>query len=282
MNAATTKDPATDPARGDRERLNEVLLASDPTDGLWIALEDGLLQRAIPEIPALQMEQDPVHRHKDVLTHSIVVTAKTSASLRLRLAALFHDVGKPATRRYRSGKVTFYHHEAVGERMTIARLTALGYEPAMVADVGRLVGLSGRFHGYQHGWEDSAVRRYARDAGHLLGDLNELVRCDCTTRHASKVAALQQRVDDLEVRIRALAVEEERAKERPDLDGAAVMALLGVAGGPIVGQALRMLLEHRRTHGAMERVEAEALLTAWWVEQSGAGRVTGENDAASR
>ena len=270
MHAATTTDATPDPAT-DRERLNEILLAPDPTDGLWIALENGLLERTIPEIPALQMEQDPVHRHKDVLTHSIVVTAKTSASLRLRLAALFHDVGKPATRRYRSGKVTFYHHEAVGERMTIARLTGLGYEPAMVTDIGRLVGLSGRFHGYQHGWEDSAVRRYARDAGHLLGDLNELVRCDCTTRHASKVAALQERVDELEVRIRGLALEEERAKERPDLDGEAVMGLLGIGGGPIVGQALRMLLEHRRTHGALARDEAEALLLQWWSEQVRSG-----------
>jgi poly(A) polymerase len=251
----------------DRETLNDILLATDPTDGLLVALESGLLDRIIPEIPALKMEQDPVHRHKDVLTHSIAVTAKTSPSIRLRLAALFHDVGKPATRRFRNGKVTFYHHEAVGERMTVVRLTALGYEPALVEDIGRLVGLSGRFHGYQHGWEDSAVRRYARDAGHLLGDLNELVRCDCTTRHASKVAVLHQRVDDLEVRIRELALEEERAKERPDLNGEEVMALLGVPGGPIVGRALKMLLEHRRTIGPLDRDEAEALLKSWWLTQ---------------
>ncbi len=251
----------------DRETLNEILLAPDPTDGLFVALESGLLDRIIPEIPALKMEQDPVHRHKDVLTHSIAVAAKTSASLRLRLAALFHDVGKPATRRFRNGKVTFYHHEVVGERMTVVRLNALGYEPALVEDIGRLVGLSGRFHGYQHGWEDSAVRRYARDAGHLLGDLNELVRCDCTTRHASKVAALHQRVDELEVRIRELALEEERAKERPDLNGEEVMAILGVAGGPVVGRALKMLLEHRRTVGPLDRDEAEALLRSWWAEQ---------------
>jgi poly(A) polymerase len=250
----------------DRERLNEILLADDPTDGLFIALETGLLARVLPEIPALAMEQDPIHRHKDVLTHSIAVTAKTSPRLRLRMAALLHDVGKPATRRYRSGKVTFYHHEAVGERMTIARLTDLGYEPSFVADVARLVGLSGRFHGYQHGWEDSAVRRYARDAGHLLGDLNELVRCDCTTRHANKVAALHKRVDDLETRVRALAIEEERKAERPDLNGEDVMELLGVTGRP-VGDALRMLLEHKRAHGPMEHDDAVALLRAWWDER---------------
>jgi poly(A) polymerase len=258
----------TDQNLADREALSEVLLAADPTEGLWVALESGLLDRAIPEIPALKMEQDPIHQHKDVLTHSIAVTAKTSPNLRLRLAALFHDVGKPATRRFVSGKVTFYHHEAVGERMTIKRLTALGYEPALVADVARLVGLSGRFHGYQHGWEDSAVRRYARDAGHLLGELNELVRCDCTTRHASKVAALHKRVDDLEERIRLLAIEEERAKERPDLDGQAVMELLHVPAGPIVGRALKMLLEHRRSVGPLEHDDAVSLLQAWWSEQA--------------
>ncbi len=250
----------------EREQLNEILLAPDPTDGLQIALESGLLARVLPEIPALAMEQDPIHRHKDVLSHSIAVTAKTSPRLRLRLAALLHDVGKPATRRFRSGKVTFYHHEAVGERMATVRLTELGYEPALVADVGRLVGLSGRFHGYQHGWEDSAVRRYARDAGHLLGDLNELVRCDCTTRHANKVAALHQRVDDLEIRVRQLAFEEERNAERPDLNGEDVMDLLGVKGRA-VGDALKMLLEHKRANGSSERDEAVALLQSWWTTQ---------------
>lgn len=250
----------------EREQLNDILLAQDPTEGLQIALESGLLARVLPEIPALAMEQDPIHRHKDVLTHSIAVTAKTSPRLRLRLAALLHDVGKPATRRYRDGKVTFYHHEAVGERMAVARLTALGYEPALVEDVGRLVGLSGRFHGYQHGWEDSAVRRYARDAGHLLGDLNELVRCDCTTRHANKVAALHARVDELEIRVRELALEEERKAERPDLNGEDVMELLGVQGRP-VGEALRMLLEHKRANGPLDRDEAIALLRSWWAER---------------
>lgn len=260
--------PASSPtSAADLERLCEILIVPDPTEGLMVALEDGLLERAIPEIPALAMEQDPIHRHKDVLAHSIAVTAKTSPRLRLRMAALFHDVGKPATRRIKNGKVTFHHHEVVGGRMTTTRLTSLGMEPAMVHDISELVALSGRFHGYQNGWEDSAVRRYARDAGHLLGDLNELVRCDCTTRHASKVAALHERVDNLEVRIRNLALDEERAKERPDLNGQEVMELLGISGGPAVGKALALLLEHRRTNGALERDDAIALLRQWWADR---------------
>jgi poly(A) polymerase len=249
-----------------RERLNEILTAPDPTDGLWIALENGFLAEALPEIPALAMEQDPIHRHKDVLAHSIAVTAKTSPRLLLRMAALLHDVGKPKTRRYKQGRVTFHHHEAVGARMTTERLTALGYEPAMVSDVARLVELSGRFHGYQNGWEDSAVRRYARDAGPLLGDLNELVRCDCTTRNANKVVGLQRRMDELEERIRALAIEEQRKAERPDLDGVAIMELLGIAPGPEVGRLLKRLLEHKRANGSLDPADAEVLVKTWHAE----------------
>jgi poly(A) polymerase len=248
-----------------RDRLSEILLAPDPTEGLWIANEDGFFGAFVPEIAALAMEQDPVHRHKDVLTHTFMVTANTSPRLVVRLAALFHDVGKSRTRRYAKGKVTFHHHEAVGARMTRDRLTALGHEPAMVTDVARLVELSGRFHGYQHGWEDSAVRRYARDAGPLLGDLNELVRCDCTTRHPEKVRGLQRRMDELEGRIRQLAIDEARKAERPELDGQEIMELLDIGPGRVVGEARTMLLEHARTHGAPERDEAIELLRSWWA-----------------
>jgi len=263
-------DPAQiDPAA--RDRISEILTADDPMELLWVAQEDGFFERAVPEISALAMEQDPVHRHKDVLTHTFMVTANTSPRLLLRLAALFHDVGKSRTRRYAKGKVTFHHHEAVGARMTRDRLATLGFETAMIADVARLVELSGRFHGYQHGWEDSAVRRYARDAGPLLGDLNELVRCDCTTRHPEKVRGLQRRMDELEGRIRQLAIDEARKAERPELDGAQIMDLLDVPPGRVVGEARAMLLEHARRHGALERDQAVALLRVWWsTRQAGA------------
>lgn len=252
-----------------RDRLNEILTVTDPTEQLWVAHEDGFFATYVPEISALAMEQDPVHRHKDVLTHTFMVTANTSPRLLVRLAALFHDVGKSRTRRYVKGKVTFHHHEAVGARMTRDRLQQLGHEPAMVADVARLVELSGRFHGYQHGWEDSAVRRYARDAGPLLGDLNELVRCDCTTRHPEKVRGLQRRMDELEGRIRQLALDEARKAERPELDGDEIMRLLGIGPGRTVGEARTMLLEHARAHGALEHDDAVALLQQWWADRGG-------------
>ncbi len=251
------------------QRLADIMTAPDPTDGLWAAQADGFFDRSVPEIAALAMEQDPIHRHKDVLTHTFIVVANTSPRLVVRLAALFHDVGKTRTRRFVKSKVTFHHHEAVGSRMTRERLTSLGYDEQLVEDVTRLVELSGRFHGYQHGWEDSAVRRYARDAGALLGDLNELVRCDCTTRHPEKVRGLQRRMDELEERIRLLAVEEARKAERPELDGAEIMEILGIEPGRAVGAARAMLLEHARNHGPVDHDEAVALLHAWWATQVG-------------
>lgn len=254
---------ATDVRAG--EKLALILTADDPTDGLWAAQDDGFFRTSVPEIGALAMEQDPVHRHKDVLTHTFIVVANTSPRLVVRLAALFHDVGKTRTRRFQRGKVTFHHHEAVGARMTTERLAALGYDASLVDDVSRLVELSGRFHGYQHGWEDSAVRRYARDAGPLLGDLNELVRCDCTTRRPEKVRGLQRRMDELEERIRVLAAADARRAERPELDGTAIMELLGIGPGRAVGEARAMLLEHKRTHGAPDHDEAVALVQAWWA-----------------
>ena len=221
-----------------------------------------------PEIPLLRMEQDPIHRHKDVLTHTIAVTSKTKPELTVRLAALFHDVGKPKTRRIDDDTgVTFRHHEAVGARMARKRLTTLEFDERIVDDVTELVRLSGRFKGYSDGWSDSAVRRYAREAGPLLGTLNHLIRCDCTTRNARKFENIQRAMDDLERRIGELAEADRRAAERPDMDGDEVMAHLGIEPGPIVGQAVKMLLEVKRAEGELPREELEARLDAWYAER---------------
>lgn len=250
-----------------RELLSEALVAPDPTEGLWVSCDSGLMAQITPEIPALRLEQDPIHRHKDVLAHTIAVTAKTSPDLTLRLAALFHDIGKPATRSFEHGGVTFRHHEAVGAKITRARLRELGYERPVVKDVTELVRLSGRFKGYADGWSDSAVRRYARDAGHLLGYLNELVRCDCTTRNQAKADRLQRQIDEMEERILQLARDDRRAAERPQMDGAAVMAYLGIPAGRDIGAALKFLLELKRSDGVLPDDELENRLDAWWVER---------------
>lgn len=248
-----------------RDMLSAALLEPDPAGALWRLIDSGWAGRIVPELPALELEQDPIHRHKDVLAHTVAVTAKTSPDLRLRLAALFHDIGKPATRSYEGNKVSFHQHEAVGARMTRRRLRALEYPEDVVADVTELVRLSGRFKGFSGGWSDSAVRRYARDAGHLLGHLNELVRCDCTTRNRARAEELQHHVDELEERIKQLAEAERRAAERPLLDGNAVMARLGLGEGPAVGEAMRFLLHLRREHPELTVTETERRLDEWWA-----------------
>lgn len=246
------------------EELCSLLAGEDPAPALWAALECGRMEELVPELPALSMEQDPIHRHKDVLAHTIAVVAKTPDDPVVRLAALFHDIGKPKTRSYEHGEVTFRHHEEVGARMTRRRMAALGFDESVIDDVSELVRLSGRFKGYESGWSDAAVRRYARDAGHLLGRLNQLVRCDCTTRNLRREASLQGQIDHLERRIARLAEEQRRAAERPQIDGDAVMAHLGVGPGPHVGEALRWLLELRRSEGILPESELLERLDCWW------------------
>ena len=250
-----------------RDELTKMLLADDPTPGLWLIARTGLSDEFLPELNAMQLEQDPIHRHKDVLAHTIAVVAKTSPREKLRLAALLHDVGKPRTRGYGPQGVTFHHHEVVGARMARERLVALRYSSEVVDDVTKLVELHLRFHTYRMGWTDSAVRRYVRDAGDLLGDLNELTRCDCTTRDERKAAALGRRMDELEARIEELRAQEELKKIRPALDGNQVMKFLDVAPGPIVGEALDFLLELRLEEGPMSEEDAYARLGTWAGER---------------
>jgi poly(A) polymerase len=250
-----------------RDELSKLLLADDPSPGLWLLARTGLSDQFLPELNAMRLEQDPIHRHKDVLAHTIAVVAKTSPELIVRLAALMHDVGKPRTRGFGPQGVTFHHHEAVGARMTRERLTALRYPNEVVDDVTQLVFLHLRFHTYRMGWTDSAVRRYVRDAGPLLDRLNELTRSDCTTRNAKKAAVLARRMDELEARIAELQEKEELARLRPALDGNEVMKFLDVPPGPVVGQALAFLMDIRLDEGEVPKEEAYERLAAWAREQ---------------
>jgi poly(A) polymerase len=204
-----------------------------------------------------------------VLAHTIAVVAKTRPRLIVRLAALLHDVGKPKTRAIGPRGVSFHHHEVVGARMARDRLKALRYRNDVIEDVQRLVFLHLRFHGYSDEvWTDAAVRRYARDAGPLLDELNELTRCDCTTRNERRARMLAARMDALEERIAELTEREELAAIRPDIDGNRVMELLGVGPGRVVGEALQMLLEARLDEGPLGADEAEQRVVSWWAERS--------------
>jgi poly(A) polymerase len=251
-----------------RDELNKLLVTEDPSAGLWFLTATGLSDEFLPELNAMQVEQDPIHRHKDVLAHTIAVVRNTDhENLRVRLAALLHDIGKPKTRSIGTGGVSFHHHEVVGARMAEERMRALHYPGALIDDVTRLVYLHLRIHTYAMGWTDRAVRRYARDAGPLLDDLNHLVRCDCTTRNPARARALNQRMDELEARIAALREQEELDRIRPPLDGRQVMAFLGLEPGPVVGEALDFLLEVRLDEGPISDADAYERLRAWARER---------------
>lgn len=251
-----------------RSELDLLLMTSQPSTGLDFIVRTGLADFFFPELPKLRLEQDPIHRHKDVLRHTWAVVDKTSPTLVLRLAALFHDIGKPQTRAISEEGVTFRFHEVVGAKMTRKRMAALKYSQEMIDDVSMLVELHLRFHTYKMGWSDKAVRRYVRDAGPLLDELNELTRCDCTTRNARKAAMLSQRMDELEIRIGELRQQEDLSRLRPALDGVAVMELLGIAPSPVVGRALDFLMEIRLDEGEITPAEAAVRLREWWAEQS--------------
>ncbi|MGP2442743.1 CCA tRNA nucleotidyltransferase [Streptomyces sp. JW3] len=260
-----------------RDELNKLILSAHPRKGLTLLVETGLADYVLPELPALRLESDEHHRHKDVYEHTLIVLEQAmdleqdGPDLALRLAALLHDIGKPRTRRFeKDGRVSFHHHEVVGAKMTKKRMTALKYSNELVKEVSRLVELHLRFHGYGTGeWTDSAVRRYVRDAGPLLDRLHKLTRSDCTTRNKRKAAALSRAYDGLEERIAELQSQEELDSIRPDLDGNEIMQILGIGPGPAVGQAYKYLLELRLENGPMEHEAAVAALREWWARQEG-------------
>ena len=266
------------------DELSKLLLGRHPRVGLELLVDTGLAERVLPELPALRLEIDEWHQHKDVYDHTLQVLERAIAleqdgpDLVLRLAALLHDIGKPRTRRKEpGGGVSFHHHEVVGASMVRRRLKALRYSKDVVTAVALLTELHLRFHGYRVGgpgapsdkggsaspWTDSAVRRYVTDAGDQLSRLHQLVRSDCTTRNRRRAAALAAAYDDLEARIARLAEQEELGRIRPDLTGDDIMALLGVPPGPVVGQAYKQLLELRMERGPLPREEAERELLAW-------------------
>jgi poly(A) polymerase len=248
------------------DELSKLLVVPDPSPGLWFLVETGLAGEFLPELPALALEQDPVHRHKDVLAHTIAVVTKTRPELVVRLAALLHDVGKPKTRSFGPEGVSFHLHDVVGARMAAERLRALRFPNLVIEAVTELVALHLRFHTYKMGWTDRAVRRYVRDAGPYLDQLNELVRCDCTTRNQAKAKALSKRMDDLERRIEELRDQEELDSIRPPLDGNQVMSILGIGPGRVVGEALAMLLEARLDEGPISEEDATRRLLDWAAE----------------
>lgn len=259
-----------------RDELSRLLCTPSPRAGLELMVDTGIARVVLPELPALKLHVDEHHHHKDVYEHSLTVLAQAieleqsrarleSPDLTLRLAALLHDIGKPATKRVEAGVVTFHHHDVVGAKLASKRLRELRFDKERIANVARLIELHLRFFGYTEGaWTDSAVRRYVRDAGPLLEHLHILTRADVTTRNRRKADRLSFAYDDLEDRIAQLGEQEELARMRPDLDGEQIMSILGIKPGPDVGEAYRFLLELRLSEGPLGAEEATRLLRDWW------------------
>ena len=262
-----------------RDELVKLVCAPHPRRGLALMVRTGLADHVLPELPALALERDEHHRHKDVYEHTLTVLEQSidlegrlgeGPDFVSRFAALMHDVGKPRTRKFAGdGTVTFHHHDVVGAKLTRKRMKALRFSNDEIDAVSKLVELHLRFHGYGSGeWTDSAVRRYVRDAGDQLARLHVLTRADCTTRNKRKADRLRRTYDDLEARIAALAEKEELDSIRPDLDGNQIMQILGVPPGRVVGEAYRHLLELRMDRGPMTEDEARDALLAWWAQRS--------------
>jgi len=261
-----------------RDEFIKIIMSDNPRLGITLLVECGLADIFLPEIPKLKLEIDEHHHHKDVYEHSLTVLEQAialearlgAANLTLRLAALLHDIGKPKTKALiAGGGVSFHHHEVVGAKMTKERLRTLRFDNHIVKDVGQLVFLHLRFHGYGSGeWTDSAVRRYVRDAGELLDHLHLLTRADCTTRNQKKAQLLANTYDQLEQRIKELMQQEELNKIRPDLTGEQIMQILNIKPSPMVGEAYDFLLELRLENGPIGEDKAKEALLTWWKEQN--------------
>ena len=263
-----------------RDELSKLLLTDSPRAGLEVLVDSGLAAQVLPELALLREERDEHRRHKDVYQHSLTVLDQAidlekrrypgePPNLVNRLAALLHDIGKPVTKKFEGGQVTFHHHDVVGAKMVKKRLKALRFDNNTVDRVARLIELHLRFFGYaDQGWSDSAVRRYVRDAGEELELLHILTRADVTMRNQQKADRLAFAYDDLEQRIAELQEQEELDAMRPDLDGEQIMAILGISPGREVGMAYRFLLEMRMDEGPLGEEEATKRLLQWWSERS--------------
>ncbi|MDN6016985.1 MAG: CCA tRNA nucleotidyltransferase, partial [Bifidobacterium mongoliense] len=265
-----------------RDELTKMLLTDRPRTGIESLVDSGLADIVLPEIPALRLQIDEHHRHKDIFEHTMTVLERAIAletddegpvpgpDLTLRLAALLHDIGKPRTRRFEpGGKVSFHHHDAVGAKMTRKRMRALHFDHHLIDDVSFLVDMHLRFHGYvDEPWTDSAVRRYVKDSGPLYERLNRLTRADATTQNRRKAMMFSTAMDELEQRVRDLREKEDLAAIRPDLDGTEIIAILGIEPGPLVGKAYRHMLDYRLDHGPVDHDAAVGELNRWWSEQT--------------
>ncbi len=217
------------------DELHKMLASPRPKRALELLDESGLLEVVLPEIAACKgVEQRGYHTH-DVFGHTLLAVQATPPDLLLRLAALFHDVGKPATAK---GDGTFLGHERVGAEIARKVLERLRFAQKDIDVVARLVELHLRPVFYSSEWTEGAVRRLARDAGPLLDRLMGLARADI----AASAYPHPEKLDELQARLDAVT-RETPSRLVPVVTGEDVMRVTGLPPGPEVGRIKRRLEE---------------------------------------
>jgi poly(A) polymerase len=227
-------DPRRVPKGATPEDLLSAVTSSHPIVTIDTMAKTGVLARLLPEVETLRHMPVGMGRHKDVYQHTLKVVAQAPADPITRLAALMHDVGKPATKVVEGGAVHFPGHAELGAEMTRRRLRALGFDRTINEAVTLLVALHLRVNSYESEWTDAAARRLAREAGDQFGRLLDLSRADVTSARREAVERAFRRVDALEQRVEALRVAE--AKPESPLDGTELMELFGRPPGRWIGE----------------------------------------------
>jgi len=223
------------------QELFKIMLSPQPSKGLIILYETGLLKEILPEVAAMAgIEQVDGLGHKDTLFHTFKVIdnlAPHSKNLWLRMAALLHDIAKPATKRFsKSAGWSFHGHDAVGTRI-VAKIfrqmrwpiDPLDYVQKMVRLHHRPIPLS------KEEISDSAIRRLMFDAGEDLQDLMNLCRADVTSKNPKKVLRVMNNFNHVEEKIADVGEKDQLARWRPPLSGEDIMTALGLTEGKMVG-----------------------------------------------
>jgi poly(A) polymerase len=215
-----------------RDEVSKILLCPEPSRGIQLIVETGLIQYILPELlPSIDLEFDP-REHKDIYGHILQVLDKTPPRIELRWCALLHDIAKPLTRRKINGEYHFLGHENLGAKQAREVLTRLKYPSDFIKYVAKLARLHQRIPGYDGSWTDGGVRRFVRDAGEALEDLFIFAEADSTGKNEHKLALYRHRRQELKERIKNLGQEAEIAKIKSPLDGAELMQLFKRPAGP--------------------------------------------------
>ncbi|RJP70119.1 MAG: HD domain-containing protein [Candidatus Abyssobacteria bacterium SURF_17] len=224
--------------------MDKLLMGEDVHRGLDYLLDSDLLTFMMPEVTVLKgFNQTDEYHHKDVWEHTKRALRASVKQIDVRWALLFHDLGKPYTKSIQDGHVHFYHHEVVGETLARSIMFRLRFSNEQRKKVSSLIFNHMRPNMYDDDWNDSAVRRLARDMrGHVF-DLINLSRADITSMRPETVRRGLSRLDKLQARVENVLVEDAKQPPLPKGMGNAIMEQFGIGEGPQVGIYMKRLLE---------------------------------------